>query len=192
MGPSFIKEILLKESHEDVNDLIQKTFIDLGWRYTKTKANHYKSEFLDFGMVWGLGENFTIININNQTLSLCSKSYAHLFDLGKNRSNVEKFEKYLMRNLEQTEFKITEINNKEINKQSFAEIIAKLYKLFIAEILTEEEFKKKKLLAIKDLRNTNIEIEFEDFLISLIDLKNKNIITQEEVNSIKNILNNRG
>jgi len=73
----------------------------------------------------------------------------------------------------------------EISADSFIEEFKKNYKLFKAEIYSEEEYKSKKDALINKLATKKISCSIEDFLASLITLKEQKILSIEEINKIK-------
>jgi len=73
----------------------------------------------------------------------------------------------------------------EIDVNNFTEDLKKNYKLFTAEIYSEDEYKGKKDALINNLATKKISCSIEDFLASLITLKEQKILSIEEINKIK-------
>lgn len=93
-----------------------------------------------------------------------------------NESSREKSEKEKADKLKQEQ---------EINVNIFAEDLKKCYKLFTADIYSEDEYKSKKDALINNLATKKISCNIEDFLASLISLKEQKILSIEEINKIK-------
>lgn len=74
---------------------------------------------------------------------------------------------------------------REINVNNFIEALKKNYKLLTAEIYSGEEYKTKKDALINNLATKKISCSIEDFLASLITLKEQKILNLEEINKIK-------
>jgi len=74
---------------------------------------------------------------------------------------------------------------KEVSVNNFIEALKKNHKLFTAEIYSEEEYKIKKDAIINNLATKKISCSIEDFLASLISLKEQKILSIEEINKIK-------
>jgi TM2 domain-containing membrane protein YozV len=70
----------------------------------------------------------------------------------------------------------------------FNEKMIKLYKLFKSELISESEFQEKKSLLISTLATKTIDVDPDDFLASIITLKEQNILTLEEIGKIKVLL----
>ncbi len=182
MGSS--KTITLKKCNIELSELVEKTFLNLRWRYKKLGDNHYKAS-IGMGLKSN-GENFTVV-LNDETLFMESKLKFGLVDWGKNRKNIEIFERTLEKIRGQ--FQLVEINDSlnadSFNHEEFVDKIKKINKLFLAEILTPDEFASKKIDIINSLKEFGNIKNIDDFLISLITLKNNNILTQEEILTIK-------
>lgn len=193
MGTSFSKKIIVDDYNVDLNELIEKTFIELRWRYNKVNNNYFEAN-VKMGLKSN-GENVSVNTNSDNEILVKSKLKFGLIDWGKNQNNVQMFEKTLRDILQHNSKNDFDSSTKDIiidpyDEESFINKINKLNKLLLAQILTEEEFQNKKLELINDLNNVKNTINREDFLISLIPLKNNNILTQDEILKIKNILNN--
>jgi TM2 domain-containing membrane protein YozV len=73
----------------------------------------------------------------------------------------------------------------EISADNFIEELKKNHKLFTAEIYSEQEYRSKKDAVINNLATKKISCSIEDFLASLITLKEQKILSIEEINKIK-------
>jgi len=73
----------------------------------------------------------------------------------------------------------------KIKSMDFVRTMEKTHKLFENELLTREEFQSRKEKLINELYINKIYEQPEDFLTSIISLKEKNILTQEELQKIK-------
>lgn len=76
-----------------------------------------------------------------------------------------------------------ETNTIKVDK--FIETLRKNYELFKHGILSEEEFNKRKHITISRLRTKKTDKIFEDFLYSIIPLKEEQILTDEDFKIIK-------
>lgn len=81
--------------------------------------------------------------------------------------------------------KVEKLKDQEISVKYFTEALKKNYKLFTAEIFSEEEYKSKKDAIINNLATKKITCSIEDFLASLITLKEQKVLSKEEINKIK-------
>lgn len=77
-----------------------------------------------------------------------------------------------------------------IKWSDFIESMEKASKLHKNDLLTAEEFKNKKEKLIRDIQLNKIAEEPEDFLTCIIPLKEKEILTQDELLKIKEIILN--
>jgi len=94
------------------------------------------------------------------------------------------------------EHKAKEIELKKINEKKsivkvddFIEKMKKIHNLFLNEIIDENEYLDKKKALILELATKRIEIEPDDFLASLISLKEQKVLTIDEINKIKSLIN---
>jgi hypothetical protein len=195
MGNSFSKKIVVNNNVNNLNELVENTFSEMNWRYKKINSNYYEAN-VNMGMKsWG--EDFSV-NINSANeLIVKSKLKFGLVDWGKNQNNVQIFESTLLNISQLTghnnlNSSIKKNNNVPPEDESFINKITKLHKLFIAQILTQEEFQIKKKELISNLDISKMGFNKEDFLISLISLKTNNILSQDEILLIKNNLTDRG
>lgn len=78
-----------------------------------------------------------------------------------------------------------ETEKKKIRCIDFIENMEKSFKLYKNELLSEEEFISRKEKLITQINLNKIAEQPEDFLTSIISLKDKNILTQEELKKIK-------
>lgn len=83
-------------------------------------------------------------------------------------------------------FKREDVERKKVKCNDFIESIEKASKLYKNNLLSEDEFKNKKEKLIRDIKLNKIAEEPEDFLNCIIPLKEKNLITQDELMEIKN------
>jgi len=90
------------------------------------------------------------------------------------------------KNLEET--KKIEIENKKVKCLDFIDNMEKIFKLFKNELLTDEEFKSRKTRYITEINLNKIVEKPEDFLNSIIPLKENGIITLEELKQIKSYI----
>lgn len=86
---------------------------------------------------------------------------------------------------DKTEQEHKEKEAKKIRCEDFIENMEKTYKLFKNELLSEDEFKSRKEKLITQINLNKIAEKPEDFLSSIITLKEKSILTQEELQKIK-------
>lgn len=78
-----------------------------------------------------------------------------------------------------------ENEKKKVKCSDFIENMEKTYKLYKNELLSEEEFISRKEKLITQINLNKIAEQPEDFLTSIISLKEKNILTQEELQKVK-------
>jgi len=94
--------------------------------------------------------------------------------------------KTILKNEEKEKVRLEQIKKAtEVTIESFTEELYKNYKLYVAEIITIEEFTKKKNLIINSLLYRNLTSPSEDFLVALIKLKEENVLDKEDINKIK-------
>lgn len=180
MGNSFSKNIRINDA-ERCDEIIQNTFMHLGWRFERTSEYIYQAN-ANMGLK-SFGENIRV-SVNKDNLSVESKSKFALIDWGKNQENVDLFEKTVNK-FDNQNNSHQEFQTNEKNEENFVTDIIKTYKLFIADILTMEEFENSKRRRINELDMIASEDDVSNFLFSLIELKNKNILTNEEISIIK-------
>jgi len=83
------------------------------------------------------------------------------------------------------------IDNRErmlMRSSDFNEKMVKLFKLFKSDLITDIEFHDKKSALIASLATKVIDVEPDDFLASIISLKEQSILTHEEIAKIKVLL----
>lgn len=85
---------------------------------------------------------------------------------------------------------VTQNKYNKIDVENFAKRLKKNFQLYKAGIFTENEFNTKKNYLINSLVNSNPEFDEIQFLESLIDLKNDEIITQNDITKIKKLIKN--
>lgn len=73
----------------------------------------------------------------------------------------------------------------EISIEYFIDSLKKNHKLYSTEIYSSEEYMKKKNTLISSLASKKIKCSSEDFLASLIPLKEQEILSIDEINKIK-------
>lgn len=78
-----------------------------------------------------------------------------------------------------------ETERKKIRCIDFIENMEKTFKLYKNELLSEEEFNSRKEKLITQINLNKIAEQPEDFLTSIISLKDKKILNQEELKKIK-------
>jgi len=85
--------------------------------------------------------------------------------------------------------KATEDRERMLMRASdFNERMIKLFKLFKSDLITDIEFQEKKAALISSLATKTIDGEPDDFLASIITLKEQNILTHDEISKIKVLL----
>jgi len=92
------------------------------------------------------------------------------------------------KNIDQTISKAKKDEENQISSSDFVQNVKKLYLLHKNEILSEEEYLNKKNSLISDLYTKQIIENPEDFLSSIISLKDENILDKDEIQKIKLIL----
>jgi len=193
MADSFCKEIRISIESYDLHRIIRSTFMDLSWNYKHLQDNKYK---VSIGMgILTFGENVSITIKNHNCLFIESElKFNQLIDWGKNKDNVLKFEKALQRQIQNNYHKLHDNLKEEkpeayLDEHIFLSKLSKFYKLFEADMLTEKEFSKKKYDLINALGTSNLLINGDELLISLISYKKDSILSDDEITLIKKIIN---
>jgi TM2 domain-containing membrane protein YozV len=83
--------------------------------------------------------------------------------------------------------KVADLGNK-IKADEFAEKLKKVHKLHANNIYSDKEYKEKKKAIISELASKKINCEPDDFLASLVVLKEQNVLDSEEINKIKTFI----
>ena len=83
--------------------------------------------------------------------------------------------------------KSADLDNK-IKADEFAEKLKKVHKLHANNIYSDDEYKLKKMAIISELASKKINGAPDDFLASLVVLKEQNILDIEEINKIKALI----
>lgn len=187
---SFSKKIELETSLDNINEIIEKTFNTLKWRFKRIN-NHFYEANTSMGLVsWG--EVILVNIISSKELLVKSRLKFGLVDWGKNQKNVHIFVESFFKNSKflsnNKEIKAVDENIMKNDKATFLEKLTKLSKLLNTQILTQDEFQEKKKKLISDFDFTKYELDKDDFLISLINVKADNILTQDDITLIKNKL----
>jgi len=194
MSSSFSKKIELETSFDNLNEIIEETFSNLRWRFQRNNNNFYQANINMGFKSWG--EDFSVNIISSKELFIKSKLKFGLVDWGKNQNNVRLFEQTFLNNSKYNsinkEAKAIDENIRKDSEDTFLAKLTKLNKLFVAQILTKDEFQDKKKELISNFDSTECELSKEDFLLSLIKFKTNNILTQDDIILIKNKLTDRG
>ena len=189
MSNSFQKEIPYLNNLEEQKQIIEKTLAELGWRFTTDSEKIYKATInANFK---SSGENLSIlISDTNKTLIIKSKLKFGLVDWGVNKKNVELFEMKLSEILDKANIHEGPTNEEQQNEfhNIFINDLIKIKKLLVADILSKKEFLDKKSSKINELNENPIGCSKEDFLLSLIDLKDKNILDDDDITKIKQFI----
>jgi hypothetical protein len=78
--------------------------------------------------------------------------------------------------------------DKKVKCTEFISKLEKYHKLMKNDLLSNEEYNNKKQKLISEVRLYKVAEQAEDFLIEMIDLKNKGLISQEDLTKIKEAL----
>ncbi len=73
----------------------------------------------------------------------------------------------------------------EVTIDNFIDDLKKTHKLYALQIYSEDEYRIKKSIIINNLANKKISCSTIDFLTSLVELKEQNILDIEDINKIK-------
>ncbi len=117
---------------------------------------------------------YTMIDANNTAKDINFE--IDLIEKNKAKEAVEKVEQQKVENLRK---------ENEINADDFISALKKNYKLFSAEIYSADEYRTKKSTIVNELATKQISCSVEDFLGSLISLKDQGILDSEEIKKIK-------
>jgi len=194
MSTSFSKKIELETSFDNLNEIIEETFNNLILRFQRNNNTFYQANINMGFKSWV--EDFSVNIISSKELFIKSKLKFGLVDWGKNQNNVRLFEQTFLNNSKSNsinkKLKAIDKNIMKYSEDTFLDKLMKLNKLFVSQILTKDEFQDKKKELISNFDSTKCELSKEDFLLSLIKFKTNNTLSQDDILSIKNILNNRG
>lgn len=190
MGQS--KIIKMKNYNNSLDDLIEQTFSRLGWHFQRIDQKTYNANVKMNMRSWG--ERIEVIKLSKEEIIVRSNLKFGLVSYGKNRQNIEKFEKMILKIIQEINSQNEFISNVEISKQDestdFVNKMTKLNDLFINDILTKEEFSERKYQEIMELSKYNVKNNQEEFLFPLIELKDKNILSDDDINLIKKNISN--
>ena len=92
------------------------------------------------------------------------------------------------REIDNRDRKKKQVEKNKTTSSDFVKNLKKIYLLFQNEILSEEEYVNKKNALIANLYKKTIMEDPEDFLSSIIILKDENILDQDEIKKIKLIV----
>lgn len=107
-----------------------------------------------------------------------------IYALATTREVIEEYN----RQLEADEAKATADAANQITPEAFGRQLSKAHQLFTAGIINAAELSAKKSLYIQDLQSKTLKGEVDDFLLTIAPMKQANVLSDEEIASIKKAL----
>jgi hypothetical protein len=191
MGVSYQDFYPLACNLSEMNKNVRETLNNLGWNYHIISDNEFLAN-LGFS-IGNWGEKVSI-TFNEKKLLIKSKSIGpQLLDYGKNKNNVLKFIRELNHTIKKNSLEepVGTIPTNEISSSrssGFIEKILNCFKLFDNNLLSKEEFTQRKNIYFRELKGSDLISQPEDFLISILPLRDKGIIDDSDLKSLKAIL----
>lgn len=171
-------------------EMIEASLRRLGWRSERVSQSQIRGRVPASITSWGEIINFTVLDDGLLTVTSQTKSSLPIVDFGKNQQNVHEFFQQFNNEIvsSASSLSLSKSNKTRTSSNDFISSCTNVYKLFKSGILTQEEYADRKKAIIADLITKHIIGEPEDFLISILSLKENNILEISDIQKIKTII----
>ncbi len=186
MGMSDEKEIVLNCNLAEKRHLIEKTLYKLNFSFTRLPDNIYRARTKKY--FWGEGGEIVLIYLGeSKFIKVISKNPGmQLLDGGRNMLNIDSIESVLMDY--QTES--LRIEDEEIaslvDYESLHQELIDNYKLYVAEIISIDEWKLLKTNIIAKYEAISTTDAKDQILFALVELQEFGALSKDDILQIKN------
>jgi hypothetical protein len=177
-------------SAHQLMEMVESSLRRLGWRSEKVSRNQIRAKVSASIVSWGETINFTVSDDGELTVTSQSSFSPTIADWGKNKQNINKFfQQFNNEAISSTSTAHPAKSNKtRTSADDFISSCTKVFKLFKSGILTQEEYVERKKAIIAELVTKQIIGEPDDFLVSILSLKENNILEISDIQKIKAII----